>query len=58
MRPRFPRLPQDAGWDVLTLVGAGLLGGGVWALWGAPWACILWGGMLLSLCGLRAWSSR
>jgi hypothetical protein len=34
-------------WDGLTAAGAGLLGGGVWAQWGATWACMLWGLTLL-----------
>jgi hypothetical protein len=42
-------------WTVIDVSGAGLLGGGVWALCGAPWACVLWGSMLLTLSCLRAW---
>lgn len=42
-------------WDVLTLCGAGLLAGGVWAQWGAPWACMLSGGMMLGTVAIHAW---
>lgn len=35
-------------WDVAALVGAGLVGCGVWQIAGAPWALILWGGLLLA----------
>jgi hypothetical protein len=27
----------------------------VWAVWGAPWACMLWGALLLVLAAARAW---
>ena len=42
-------------WDAIALAGAGLTGGGIWGLWGAPWACIFWGALLLVLAGLRTW---
>ena len=41
------RLKSIDRWDWLTAAGAGLLGGGVWAQWGAPWACMLWGLLLI-----------
>ena len=41
-------------WDGLTTTGAGLLGGGVWAQWGAPWACMLWGALLITLALVHA----
>jgi hypothetical protein len=41
-------------WDVFSVAGAGLLGGGVWREWGPAWACMLWGALLLSLAGLHA----
>lgn len=41
-------------WLLVELAGAGLLGGGVWAKWGAPWACMLWGLLLLGLAALQA----
>ncbi len=41
-------------WTVVEAAGAGLLGGGVWAQWGAPWACMLWGSLLLTVAGLAA----
>lgn len=44
-------------WDLLTAAGAALLGGGVWAQWGAPWACMLWGGLLIALAGFHAANS-
>ena len=42
-------------WSVVELAGAALLGGGVWSVWGAPWACMLWGALLLVLAAARAW---
>ena len=42
-------------WDAIALAGAGLVGGGVWSMWGAPWACIFWGVLLLSVAGVRTW---
>jgi hypothetical protein len=41
-------------WDGLTAAGAALLGGGVWAQWGATWACMLWGSLLIVLALLHA----
>ncbi len=41
-------------WTLAELLGAGLLGGGVWAEWGPSWAFMLWGGLLLALVTLRA----
>ena len=41
-------------WTVVELLGAGLLGGGVWAQWGPQWACMLWGLLLLGVAALRA----
>ena len=41
-------------WTVVELTGAGLLGGGVWAQWGASWACIVWGALLLIVATIAA----
>jgi hypothetical protein len=41
-------------WDVVSLLGASLAGGGIWAQWSAPWACMFWGGMLLGLAAVHA----
>lgn len=41
-------------WILVEVAGAGLLGGGVWAQWGAPWALMLWGALLLAVASLRA----
>lgn len=41
-------------WDGLTALGAALLGGGVWAQWGAASACMLWGVLLIGLALLHA----
>jgi hypothetical protein len=41
-------------WDGLTAAGAALLGGGVWAQWGAAWASMLWGLLLIGLALLHA----
>jgi hypothetical protein len=41
-------------WTVVELVGAALLVGGVWAQWGAPWACMLLGALLLIVAGIAA----
>ena len=46
-------LAQIDRWTLVELAGAGLLGGGVWAEWGAPWACMFWGGLLLAVVALR-----
>ncbi len=40
-------------WDILGGVGAGLVGGGLWALAGWPWAWIWWGALLLGLYAIR-----
>lgn len=45
--------PLDA-WLLVEVAGAALLGGGVWAQWGAPWACMLWGALLLALAAVQA----
>ena len=45
--------PNVDRWDVVELVGAALIGGGVWAEWGPQWACILWGALLLGMALLR-----
>jgi len=47
------KIPHVDQWIVIEFVGASLLGGGVWAQWGAQWACILWGVLLLSVSLLR-----
>ena len=41
-------------WDALSIVGAGLLGGGVWGHWGPALACMLWGGLLLAVAAMHA----
>ena len=41
-------------WDMVALVGAGSLGGGVWALASAPWAFVLWGCIALALAVIHA----
>ncbi len=41
-------------WDTIVAAGAGLLGGGIWAQWGATWACMLWGVLLLGMATLHA----
>ena len=41
-------------WDVVEVLGAALLTGGVWAQWGAPWGALLLGTLLLPLATLRA----
>lgn len=41
-------------WDGLTAAGAALLGGGIWAQWGAAWAFMLWGSLLIVLALLHA----
>ncbi len=46
-------LAQIDRWTLVELAGAGLLGGGVWAEWGAPQACMLWGVLLLAVVALR-----
>lgn len=45
-------------WDGMTLAGAALLGGGVWAHWGPSWASMLWGALLLGVAALHAHRSR
>ena len=47
-------LAQLDRWTVVELLGAALLGGGIWAQWGSPWACMLWGVLLLGAAVLRA----
>lgn len=44
-------------WDVMTLTGAGLVGGGVWGMSGPAQACIVWGVMMLALPTLHALST-
>jgi len=44
-------------WDIVSLLGSGLAGGGIWAQWGPPWACMFWGGVLLGLAAVHAWRS-
>lgn len=41
-------------WDCIATAGAALLGGGIWSLWGAPWASIFWGALLLAMATLHA----
>ena len=54
-RLKLPRLRLGLDrWDLITLSGASLLGGGVWALSGPAWACMLWGGLLLTVAALHA----
>jgi hypothetical protein len=45
-------------WDVLLVLGAWLLGIGVWGQWGKPWAQMVWGALLLSITALHGWSLR
>ena len=45
-------------WDAIAVAGAALAGGGVWGLWGAPWACILWGTLLLGVAAIHAYRER
>jgi hypothetical protein len=45
-------------WNVVEVVGAALLGGGVWAEWGPQWACMLWGSLLLMASTVRAVAIR
>ena len=44
-------------WDIVSLMGAGLAGGGICAQWGATWACMFWGVLLLGLAAVHAWRS-
>lgn len=41
-------------WDVITIAGAALLGGGVWAEWGPARASMLWGAILLTVATVHA----
>lgn len=41
-------------WDVVAIIGAGLLGAGVWRGWGWHWACIMWGGLLVTISVIHA----
>ena len=47
-------LPNLDKWDGFELVGAALLGGGIWAQWGPQWACMFWGALLLGMALLRS----
>ncbi len=40
-------------WDAIGIAGAGLIGSGIHQLVGVAWACIWFGGLLLSLYVLR-----
>ena len=46
-------IPRIDRWTVVELLGAALLGAGVWAQWGPQWACMLWGVLLLGMSLLR-----
>lgn len=41
-------------WTAVEVIGAVLLAGGLWAQWGAPWAAIMIGALLLCLSAIRA----
>lgn len=41
-------------WTVVELVGAGLLGAGIWGQWGPWWSCMTWGGLLLAAATVQA----
>jgi len=45
-------------WDGIAIAGVALTGGGVWSMWGAPWACILWGILLLGVAAVHASRER
>lgn len=40
-------------WDAVGAAGAALLGAGVWAQWGWPWAAMLWGSLVLGVYVIR-----
>jgi len=44
-------------WNAMALVAMSALGGGVWGQWGAPWAFMLWGVLLLVPYVVHAWES-
>ena len=54
MTIQIPRIRVER-WTLVEFAGAGLLGAGVWAEWGSPWAYMLWGGLLLGAAMLHAY---
>ena len=48
------KMPRVDRWIVVEFVGVSFLGVGVWAQWGAQWACMLWGVLFIGVSFLHA----